>query len=113
MKSALRLQDKKIIVDPPLIRRLFGYGIILHFHFFLIILKKVTEAEQVVHACNASVWEVKAEESGVQDHSVLHSQLRLWTTCDPTQTTTVSQKFSDRWVKSRIEQIAINGVGCW
>lgn len=42
------------------------------------------EAEQVVHAYNASVWEVKAEESGVQDHSVLHSQFKLWTTCDPT-----------------------------
>lgn len=50
----------------------------------------------MVLAYNASVWEVKAEESEVQDHSVLHSQFKLWTTCDPTQTTKVSQKFSDR-----------------
>lgn len=78
MKFASKLSDIKIIVDSPSIKRLFGYGIILYFDFFpLITLKNITEAGQVVHAYNASVWEVEAEESGVQDHSVLHSQFKV------------------------------------
>lgn len=77
----MELQDLKIIADLP--QRLFGYGIILH--FFLITLKKKSQAGQLVHAYNAIVEAVEAEESGVHDHSLgyIANSKSAWTICDP------------------------------